>query len=309
MKKTIFLLVFFAISFTAQAAPPGDAAIRPGPQPFEGPAVPKDPNYVVLVLDGNQLTIGQINFLAPQPDYITVKNVADYWLNTQLLYEEAAKRGIDKDARIKFLADIAYKKSIAGELIQKVQNDVKISDEQVKKYYDENKETNPNLKEPNYLSFSHITLDTLEQAQAVFKRVESGEDIDKLAKELSTAGDAKKGGLAFKYQEKTILSRFGQEFLDDLAKASEGQIIGPVKNKDGKYEVARFEGKLSAKIKNFDKVKDEIRSFLEDQARDRAGQDLLDNLRKNARQRYKKTGILTERSAAENKNTTPEKKK
>jgi peptidylprolyl isomerase len=310
MNKTVlFLLAISTIFLFAHPALSQEANIPPQPQQSKTIEVPKDSNYVVITFDGNKLTIGQIKYLAPEIDFATMGNIADFWLNTQLLYEEAVKKGLDKDPKAKFLADLGSKKPIAGTLIDKVQNEVKISDADVRKYYDDNKNSDPALKEPNYLSFSHITVDTAEKAQDVLKRLEKGEDISVLAKELSVAKDAQKGGRAEKYQEKTIAGRFGQDFLDALLKVSEGQIIGPIKNKDEKYEIARHEGKRSAHIIDFDKVKDKIRVTLDGQAKKKAVDDLLNNLRQNAKDRYKKADILSENNKAQEKEKKPEKKK
>jgi len=300
MKK--FALLIFLVSvmlINSEIAFCAEANIPAPPAGPENTAVPQDPNYVVMTLDGNDFTIGQAKFFTTQLDYETLKNIADYWLNTQLLYEEAVKRGVDKDAKTKFLADIGYKKAIASAMIEKIQNDVKVSDEDAKKYYDDNKETDSRLREPNYLSFSHITVETLDQAQDVRKRIEKGEEINDLAKELSLAKDAQKGGRAGKFREDTIRSRIGQEFLDTLLNASEGDIIGPVKNKDGKYEVARHEGKRASRILEFDKVKDQIKSTLESKAKKDAVENLINSLHNNAKNRYKKEGILKEEIAKE----------
>jgi parvulin-like peptidyl-prolyl isomerase len=307
MKKTVlFLLVFPAMLFAAQTPRPPEANMAPTPQQPKQIEVPKDPNFVVMTFDGKTLTIGQIKYLTPEIDYATMENIADFWLNTQLLYEEAVKKGIDKDPKAKFLADLGSKRPIAGALIDKVQSEVKVSDADVKKYYDENKDTDPTLKEPTYLSFSHITVDTPEKAQEVLNRINKGEDINVLAKELSVEKDAQKGGRAEKYQEKTVLSRFGQDFLDALLKASEGQIIGPIKNKEGKYEIARHEGKRAARIIEFDKVKDRLKETFEGQAKKKAVDDLLNNLKGNAKGRYKKTDIQSENIPQE-KEKNPEK--
>jgi peptidyl-prolyl cis-trans isomerase C len=219
------------------------------------------------------------------------QEIANYWLDMQLLYEEAVKRGIDKDEKAKFLADISHKRTIASELLETVRNNAKVTDEEVHKYYEENKETDLSLKEPMYLSFSHITLNSLEEAEAALKRINAGEDINVLAKELSTASDAQRGGKANKFQENTVRSRFGSDFLNALLNATEGQIIGPVKNKDGKYEIVRHEGKRAQKIKDFEKVEQMIRANLENQARKKAMDDLTNGLRENAKQRYKMTLI------------------
>ncbi len=249
-----------------------------------------------MVFDGKELTLKQIGFLNPGFNYAMAADVADFWLNTQLLYEEAVKRGLDKDERVKFLADIAAQKTVASELAAKVKNDAKVTDDEVRKYYEQNKETDSTLREPTYLSFTHITLNSLSEAEAVLKKISEGNDINRLAKEFSISSDASRGGKANKFQENTVRSRFGDEFLKALLNAAEGQVIGPIENRDGKYEIAKYEGKRASKVKDFEKVKQVIREKLESQAGEKAVKDLMSSLKEKAKQRYKKTGILSEKT-------------
>lgn len=260
------------------------------------PNLLQDANQVVMIFDGKVLTLKQVVFLGGGSDYRIIENIAGFWLDTQLLYEEAVRRGVDRDEKAKFIADIDYKRAIAAELTAEVRNDVKVTDEEVRKYYEESKETDLSLKEPMYLSFSHITVKTLKEAEAVLRRINAGEDINELAREISVASDAKRGGKANRYQERTIISRFGQEFLSALLNVTEGQLIGPVKNKDGRYEVARHEGKRAARIKDFEEARGMIRTKLERQVKEKAVSDLMNDLREKSRQRYKKAGILSEKN-------------
>jgi hypothetical protein len=288
-KAGMILLVVVSVLFACEyvCAEQAQTGTVSQEQQATGPQLPQDANYVVMVLDANVLTLKQIMYFGSGPDYARAQEIANYWLDTQLLYEEAARRGINKDEKAKFLADISYKKTIASELLETVRNNVKVTDEEVRKYYEGNKETDSSLRDPMYLSFSHITLNSLEEAEAVLKKINNGSDINQLAREQSAATDAQKGGKANKFQENTVRSRFGDDFLNALLNATEGQIIGPVKTKDGKYEIARHEGKKASKLKDFEKVGQMIRANLENQTRKKAVDDLMNGLREKAKQRYK----------------------
>jgi hypothetical protein len=302
MKKTLILsLLLSAILLTTQSALCVVPAAVPEPNQPPKPQVPNDPNYVVATYNDQNLTLKQVRFFAPEADFDTVKNVAEFWLNTQLLHDEAVKKDVAKDEKTKLMADIAFKKSIASAYIEQVQKEVNISDEQIKKYYEDNKDTDPRLKEPAYLSFSHITTDTQEQAQAVRDRIDKGEEINELAKTLSVANDAKKGGKAAKFREETVRQRYGQEILDAFIASSEGQIIGPIKNKDGKYEVMRNEGKRAAKVLELEKVKDQIKTSLESQEKKNAVENLIKKLREDAKDKCKLNGVFGETEKSEKK--------
>ncbi|MCX5632919.1 MAG: peptidyl-prolyl cis-trans isomerase [Phycisphaerae bacterium] len=272
------------------------------------PNLPQDTNQAVMIFDGKELTLKQIEYLAPSLNYAVVEDIANFWLDTQLLYEEAVKRNIDKDEKVKFISDIGHKKTVSSELLAKVRNDARVTDEDVRKYYEQNKETDPALREPTFLSFSHITVSSLPEAEAVLKKINEGNDINQLARELSTASDAQKGGKANKFQENTVKSRFGDEFLAALLNATEGQLIGPIKDKDGNYEIARHEGKRASKVKDFEKVQQVIKTNLENQAKEKAVKDLINSLKEKAKQKYKKTGILSEKNSKQESNTKSQQK-
>ncbi len=302
MKKTLILsLLLSVILLAAQTAMCVVPVAVPDPNQPAKPELPKDQNYVVATFNDQNLTLRDVQYFAPNADFDTVKKVADFWINTQIIYEAAVKKAVDKDAKTKLLADIAFKKTIASAYVEQIQKDVNISDEKVNKYYEENKETDPQLKEPAYLSFSHITTETQEQAQAVRDRIDKGEEINEMAKTLSIANDAKKGGKAAKFREETVRQRYGQEVLDAFLNSSEGQIIGPIKNKDGKYEIIRHEGRRAAKVIEFDKVKDQIKSTLESQEKKNAVENTIKKLREDAKDKCKLNGIFDETEKSDKK--------
>jgi hypothetical protein len=232
MRKAELILLIVSMLFVCEYAYAEQAA---------EPNLPQDTNQVVMIFDGKELTLKQIEYLAPSLNYAVVEDIANFWLDTQLLYEEAVKRNIDKDEKVKFISDI-------------------------------------------------------------------GHNINQLAKELSTASDAQKGGKANKFQENTIKSRFGDEFLAALLNATEGQLIGPIKNKDGKYEVARHEGKRASKVKDFEKVQQITKTNLENQAKEKAVKDFISSLKEKAKQKYKKTGILSEKNSKQESDTKSQQK-
>lgn len=290
-KSALVLFVVMGMLFSVQIAFGQGADIPAAGEKAIAPAA-LDANQVIMVFDGRELTIGQLQYIVPNLDAETIKRAAEYWLDSQLLYEEAVKQGLDKDEKTKFLADMGSKKVFANAVVEKAMSEIKVDDAQIKKYYDENKDTDPSLQEPMYLSFSHITVDSQEKAEEVLKKLNEGGDINALAKEMSVANDADKGGRALKHQQSTIESRYGKEFLDALLGASEGKIIGPIKNKSGKYEVAMHEGKREPKAKDFDKVSEQIKGKLENDAKKSTVEGLLNKLRENAKDRYVKKGAL-----------------
>lgn len=167
--------------------------------------------------------------------------------------------------------DETYNEFIKNQVIaQKAKDymfkDIKVTDEEVQKYYDENK---ANFGEAN-VSHILVGLDgrTDEEAKAgaeeVRQKAVNGEDFAVLAKEYSDdPGSKDKGGdygvIPYDSQQ------FVKEFVDGFKSLGEGEISEPVKSEFG-YHVIKA---TNVKKKSFDEVKEEIKSKLEKEQQDK----------------------------------------
>ncbi|NIA17117.1 MAG: hypothetical protein GWO86_02095, partial [Planctomycetes bacterium] len=59
-------------------------------------------------------------------------------------------------------------------------------------------------------------------------------------------------------------------------------------------EIARHEGKREAKLKSFEKVKEQIRSKLDGELKRKVINELIESLRNNAESKIKKMSVLSE---------------
>jgi peptidyl-prolyl cis-trans isomerase C len=237
------------------------------------------PDEVMAKYGDQKFTFGQIKYFIPSPTPESAKQLAQQWLDLQMMYNAAKKQGITDDPKAKLIAELNSQQVFARELMTKIANEVNIPDANVREYYEKNKETDSQLSEPVRLSFTHIGVKTLDEANSVIKRIKAGEDIDKIAKEVSIARDAKTGGMVKKLPLAAVEMQYGKEFADALLSASEGQIMGPVKTREG-FEIARHEGKLSAKVLPFEQVGPMIKRNLEQQAKLEATQKFTETLKK-----------------------------
>jgi peptidyl-prolyl cis-trans isomerase C len=238
-----------------------------------------NPDEVMAKYGDQKLTLKEIMYFIPAPTNESAKQLAQQWLDLQMVYETAKNRGLTDDPKLKALAEIRSKQVFMGEMMNKVANEVNIPEAAVREYYDKNKDTDPLLKDPLRLSFTHIKTKTLEEANSVKKRIEAGEDIEMLAKQLSKAPDAKNGGVVKRFPLTVLEQEYGKEFADALTAASEGKIIGPIKVRDG-FEVARHEGKLAAKVKTFEQVAAGIKNDLEEKAKMEATKNFMEKTKK-----------------------------
>jgi hypothetical protein len=254
---------------------------------------------VLISLGEAKLTMEHINWIKPGASNSQIAWLAERWLENELLYAEAERRGITKQRKARFLVELTMKGRFVQELRTQVREAVEISDERALAHYRKTIDTDPGLSGPGYLTFSHVRTKTLEEAQAVLRSIKAGENINDLARQRSIHSDAGRGGMVKRHMYMAVEKRFGQKFLDALKTAKKGELIGPVKvEQDDGYEVALKQDETKPIPRPFDKVKDRIKSRLEREEKDKALTSLLDSLTKAAADKVVKSPRLIEAERA-----------
>ncbi|MBW8000515.1 MAG: hypothetical protein FVQ80_00645 [Planctomycetes bacterium] len=223
----------------------------------------KDEPKVIVAIGDEKLTTEHMKWIASDADDERVRKIADRWIRTELMYQQAKKYGIVGRPKTEYLVGRAIKKAYAQQMRKDVREGIVVTDKEIKNFYEAKKGKSKMLTEPGKLSFSHIRTKTLEQAQEVIKRIKAGEDINELAKEISIHNNSQRGGWIDKYAYKVVGDVYGKKFYKALLAASEGGLIGPIKVSGGFYEVARHEGNLAPRIVPFDEdIEDKIRKSI-----------------------------------------------
>ncbi|XXM73076.1 foldase protein PrsA [Lysinibacillus sphaericus] len=136
---------------------------------------------------------------------------------------------------------------------------VSITDDQIKKYFDENKDS---FVQAEQVEASHILVEDEKTAQEVKKKLDDGGDFAELAKEYSTdTSNAESGGkLGFFAKGEMV-----EEFEDKAFAMKKGEISEPVKTEFG-YHIIKVTDKKEAKEAVLEDHKEEIKETLSDQA-------------------------------------------
>lgn len=162
---------------------------------------------VIARVNNSSFTLEELN--EQVPPYLSIspdrkEAFVDEWINTQLVYEEAMKKGIDEDEKTQRKLELLKKQFIANELLsRRLESEQEISDFEVKEYFQEHeRDFNSRIK------VAHILLSTDEEAKKVMKKLEENGDFINLARTFSEDTlTANNGGLLPRY------FRFG-EMLD-----------------------------------------------------------------------------------------------
>ncbi len=153
---------------------------------------------VIANVNGDNITESQLEIAATQSkvDYKNItpeqrKLLTEALINRQLVLQQAIKAGFDKKpeiaARVKALID-SY---IAANYLATIAEGFKISDAEIKAFYDKNVLHNSSKE----FKARHILVKTEAEAMALINQLENGADFSKLAKEKSIdTGSGTKGG-------------------------------------------------------------------------------------------------------------------
>lgn len=136
--------------------------------------------------------------------------------------------------------------------------EIEITDEEMKTYFDENKES---FNQQEQVEASHILVEDKETAEEVAKKLADGGDFAELAKEYSTDTSNADNGGELGYFSK---GEMAPEFEEAAFALEKGKISDPVKTEYG-YHIIKVTDKKAAKEAVYEDHKDEIKQTLFDE--------------------------------------------
>ncbi|MBA4418021.1 MAG: peptidylprolyl isomerase [Syntrophus sp. (in: bacteria)] len=182
------------------------------------------------------------------------KNYLDNMIMKRLILREAKKEKIDSDKDfLERLDEIKDQLLMETLLKKKLSMDGKLTDEDLKKYYDAHKEE---FKKDGEINTRHVLVKTEEEAKQIQAKIQKGDDFSDLAKKYSIDPNAKTTGGDIGFHPKGTLLPEYEAAAFKLKKV--GQISGIVKTQFG-YHIIRLEGAKPATYVAFEEVKDFIK--------------------------------------------------
>lgn len=206
------------------------------------------------------------------------ENVLDSLVAQKLLVQEAKKRNItvtDKEVEEEYNKEKQFNSKVTKEqireyllidkLLAEYTKDVKVTEEELKKYYDEHKESFEVMRA------RHILVADEKTAEDIYQRLMKGEDFAALAKEYSIDTATKdNGGDLGEFPHGVMVP----EFEEAAFSLKPGEISKPVKTQYG-YHIIKSEG---ITVKPFDEVKGTIESYLLNDKKNKVIKEKYDEL-------------------------------
>lgn len=250
------LVALSSLPLVAQEAAPAAPAAAPA-------AAAVDPNAVVATINGANVTEADIT-LAEQdlgqqfgnlpPEQRRAAALSSI-IEIRLMAAQAVEKGLDKDADFQRRLAFLDQRALHGELVEK-EVAGKITDDEIRARYDKEIAAQ---KPVNEVHARHILVKTKEEAEAIIKKLDGGEDFQKLANENTTdpSGKTSGGDLGF----------FGPgQMVPEFEKAALALEIGaytkePVQTQFG-WHIIKVEDKRTQQPPAFETVKEQVRSLL-----------------------------------------------
>jgi len=226
------------------------------------------------------------------------KEMLDSMVVRELVLQDAQKTGIDKSPEVAArMEDMKKRVVVEAYLKKKVEEKVKMSDAELQKFYDQNKDK---FKSGEQLRASHILVKTEKEAQDIAAQLKAGSKFEDLAKKFSVDPAGAKGGDLGWFGKGSMIPEFEQAALS----LKEGQISGPVKTKFG-YHIIKLTGKRPAGVVPFDEVKEQIRASLMPQKQQEVFKQVKEDLKKTAKVSVKEDVLKSLGAQAAESKTPP----
>jgi len=250
-------------------------------------ACKKQEGKVLVTIDNDKITLDEFN---KELDKIPVnmkmmvatesgkKSYLDRLIMKKLLLREANKNHVENEKEFQTrLADVKEQLLIESVLKKRLTADTQLGDEEIKKYYDANKDK---FKKEREINTRHILLKTEEEAKQIKEKLQNGEDFVELAKQYSIDPSAKATGGEVGFHPKGTLLPEYEEAAFKLSKV--GQVSGIVKTQFG-YHIIRLEGAKPPSYVPFDEVKEFIKQQLAQEKQKELVEKYIEELKKNAK--------------------------
>lgn len=171
-------------------------------------------------------------------------------ISRELVYQDALKKGLDKDKELLAKLEAVRQNLILGAALDKAMMSPAISDAELKKMYDSRL---AEFKVQEYKA-RHILLKSKEEAEKVITELDMGGNFAELAKKKSTGPTGKNGGDLGWFAPQQMVPEFGQA----VTKLEKGKYTkSPVQTQFG-WHVILLEDSRSAKPPAFEEVKPQL---------------------------------------------------
>lgn len=183
------------------------------------------------------------------------KMVLDQLINKKLFLADAAKNLYEYDPKFKAEFQKMKEEMLANFAIAKAVEGVKVTDEEAKAFFEENKSE---LMSGETVNASHILVDSEEKANEILEKINSGAiSFEDAARENSSCPSSEQGGNLGEFGRGQMVPEFDKACFE----MEVGEVRGPVQTQFG-FHLIKLNAKNEAKPIEFAEIADQIKQKL-----------------------------------------------
>lgn len=194
-------------------------------------------------------------------------------ISFELLYKFAIDEQLENTEEFKSQLELLKRDLLIQAAVKKVLDVVTISDEEIKEYFDDNKEM---FKGEASVKSKHILVDNEEKAKEIKEKIDNGLSFEDAAREFSTCPSSSQGGDLGEFTRGKMVPEFEAAAFE----LQVGEISNPVKTQFG-YHLIKVDEKSPEVMKSFDEVKDSLKLNLLGQKQNMEYIKLINDLKQN----------------------------
>ena len=183
------------------------------------------------------------------------KMVLEQLINKKLFLADAAKNLYEYDPKFKAEFHRMREEMLANFAIAKAVESVKVTDEEAKAFFEENKSE---LMSGETVNASHILVATEEEANEILAKINAGEiSFEDAARAHSSCPSSEQGGNLGEFGRGQMVPEFDSACFEMVP----GEVRGPVKTQFG-FHLIKLNAKNEAKPIEFSEIADQIKQKL-----------------------------------------------
>ncbi len=237
-------------------------------------------NKVLASVNGNNITeqdleVAMTRFPKENQDYFRSEQgktqLLDQMISFELIYNYAKQADLENDEEYKNQLEIMKKDLLIQAGVKKVLDTVTVNDDEVKNYYDNNKDM---FKSEETVNAKHILVESKEKAEEILEKINNGVSFEDAALEFSSCPSSNQGGSLGEFGR----GRMVPEFENAAFELAVGEVSGPVQTQFG-YHIIKVEGKTEPSMREYDEVKAMIASNLLHEKQNKAYINFVNDLK------------------------------
>ncbi|MFM7012319.1 MAG: peptidylprolyl isomerase [Betaproteobacteria bacterium] len=204
-----------------------------------------------------------------QPDSQVLREaLASELVQRELLMQEAKRRGLDRQSATLVQQEIASDRILAGAFVSQFINENPVSDEAVKKEYDDFIKRAGSEE----VLIRQVLLPTLEDAKGVLTRIVAGEKFEEVAAKVSRDGASRQQGGLTGWAPTNFLQ---PKIADAVKGLSKGSLVKEAVQTPAGWHVIRLEDRRAYTKPSLEAARGQIRQNLQQRALDEYVKSLL----------------------------------